>query len=64
MFGRTASVSVWAADPETADALEAMLPELSPALARHGLDVGAVRLRRGVPAQQPQLPGQLLDSAR
>lgn len=64
LFGRTASVSVWAADPETADALEAMLPELAPALARQGLDVGAIRVRRGVPAARPQLPGQLLDSAR
>jgi len=64
LFGRSANVSLWAADPDTADALEAMLPELAPALARHGLDVGAVRLRRGAPQPAARVPGQLLDSAR
>ncbi|WP_374626518.1 flagellar hook-length control protein FliK, partial [Devosia sp.] len=64
LFGRTANISVWAAEAETAEAIEAMLPELSPALARHGLDVGAVRVRRGVPAARPHHPGQLVDSAR
>jgi hypothetical protein len=64
LYGRSANVSLWAADPDTADALEAMLPELAPALARHGLDVGAVRLRRGAPQPAARLPGQLLDSAR
>jgi hypothetical protein len=64
LFGRSANVSLWAVDPATADALEAMLPELAPALARHGLDVGAVRLRRGAPQPAARVPGQLLDSAR
>jgi|GEM_PF-472036 len=64
LFGRSANVSLWAVDPDTADALEAMLPELAPALARHGLDVGAVRLRRGAPQPAARVPGQLLDSAR
>lgn len=64
LFGRSANVSLWAVDPGTADALEAMLPELAPALARHGLDVGAVRLRRGAPQAAARVPGQLLDSAR
>lgn len=64
LFGRSANISLWAADPDTADALEAMLPELAPALARHGLDVGAVRLRRGAPQPAARVPGQLLDSAR
>ncbi|MBK8082538.1 MAG: flagellar hook-length control protein FliK [Devosia sp.] len=64
LFGRTANVSVWAAETDTADAIEAMLPELAPALARHGLDVGAVRVRRGAPASRPHHPGRLLDSAR
>lgn len=64
LLGRSASVALWAADPVTADALEAMLPELAPALARHGLDVGAVRVRRGVPKSTSRAPGQLLDSAR
>jgi hypothetical protein len=64
LLGRAANISLWAADPTTADALEAMLPELAPALARHGLDVGAVRVRRGAPQPAARAPGQLLDSAR
>jgi hypothetical protein len=64
LLGRSANVSLWAADPATADALEAMLPELAPALARHGLEVGAVRVRRGAPQHASRAPGQLLDSAR
>lgn len=64
LLGRSASVSLWAADPATADALEAMLPELAPALARHGLDLGSIRVRRGAPQPAVRAPGQLLDSAR
>lgn len=64
LFGRSANVTLWAADPTTVDALEAMLPELSPALARHGLDVAALRVRRGAPLPTARAPGQLLDSAR
>ena len=47
-----------------ADALEAMLPELAPALAACGLEVSGVRLRRSPPAAASRAPGQLLDSAR
>lgn len=64
LLGRSASVSLWAADPATADALEAMLTELAPALARHGLDLGSIRVRRGAPQPAVRAPGQLLDSAR
>jgi hypothetical protein len=64
LLGRSANVALWAAEPATADALEDMLPELAPALARHGLDVGSVRVRRGVPQPAARAPGQLLDSAR
>ena len=64
VLGRSASVALWAADPDTADALEAMLPELAPALAARGLEVSGVRLRRGPPAAAARAPGQLLDSAR
>lgn len=64
LLGRSANVALWAADPATADALAAMLPELAPALARHGLEVGAVRVRRGAPQPASRAPGQLLDSAR
>ncbi|HEV2518471.1 MAG TPA: flagellar hook-length control protein FliK [Devosia sp.] len=64
LLGRSANVALWAADPATADALEAALPELAPALARLGLDVGSVRVRRGAPPPAARAPGQLLDSAR
>lgn len=64
LFGRAANVSIWAAEPAVADALEAALPELAPALAQHGLDVASLRVRRGAPARRPRPPGQLLDSAR
>ena len=64
LLGRAANISIWAAEPATADALEAMLPELAPALASHGLDVAGLRVRRGLPPRRPQAPGQLLDSAR
>jgi len=64
LLGRSANVSLWAAEPATAEALEAMLPDLAPALARHGLDVASVRVRRGAPQPAARAPGQLLDSAR
>ena len=63
LLGQSASVALWAADPDTADALESMLPELAPALAARGLDVTGVRLRRGAPQKPARAPGQLLDSA-
>ncbi len=63
LLGQSASVALWAADPDTADALESMLPELAPALAAKGLDVTGVRLRRGAPQKPARAPGQLLDSA-
>lgn len=64
LLGHSANVTLWAADPATAEALQAMLPELGPALARHGVDLGAVRVRRGVPQPANRAPGQLLDRAR
>lgn len=64
LLGRTANVALWAAEPATADALEAMLPELAPALARHGLEVGGIRVRRGAPPPVARTAGRLLDSAR
>jgi hypothetical protein len=64
MLGRSASISIWAADPEIADALDAMLPELGPAIQRHGLELTALRVRRGTPRSTSAAPGQLLDHAR
>jgi hypothetical protein len=64
MLGRSASVSIWAADPDVAEALDAMLPELAPAIERHGLALTSLRVKRGTPRSTPATPGQLLDSAR
>lgn len=64
LLGQAANVALWAAEPATAEALEAMLPELAPALAQHGLAVGSIRVRRGAPQPAARAPGQLLDSAR
>jgi len=64
LLGHSASVAIWAADPETADALDALLPELAPAIQRHGLELTSLRVRRGAPQHARTAPGQLLDSAR
>jgi hypothetical protein len=64
MLGRSASIAIWAADPDTADALDEMLPELAPAIQRHGLELASLRVRRGAPQHVRMAPGQLLDSAR
>jgi len=64
LLGRAANIALWAAEPETAETLEAMLPELAPVLASHGLDIAGLRVRRGAPPRRAHLPGQLLDSAR
>ena len=64
LLGRSASIAIWAADPNTADALDEMLPELAPAIQRHGLELTSLRVRRGAPQPTRPAPGQLLDSAR
>jgi len=64
LLGHSASVAIWAADPDTADALDALLPELGPAIQRHGLELTSLRVRRGAPQHARTAPGQLLDSAR
>ena len=62
LLGRGVNVTLWAAEPETAEALSAALPELSGSLEALGLLPGAVRVRRGVPDAGPVRSGQLLDS--
>jgi hypothetical protein len=62
--GAATSVVLWAAEDATAQALEAMLPELAPALAARGLEVGSVRLRRGVPRPPEPVSGRLMDTMR
>ena len=64
LLGRAANIAIWAADPDTADALDALLPELAPAIQRHGLELTSLRVRRGAPQHARTAPGQLLDSAR
>lgn len=64
LLGRAANIAIWAADPDTADALDAMLPELAPAIQQHGLELTSLRVRRGAPQHARTAPGQLLDSAR
>lgn len=64
LLGRSANIAIWAADSDTADALDGMLPELAPAIQRHGLELTSLRVRRGAPQHARTAPGQLLDSAR
>ncbi|HHY49307.1 MAG TPA: flagellar hook-length control protein FliK, partial [Alphaproteobacteria bacterium] len=65
LIGRTASVLIWAGEDATADALEAMLPGLPPALAARGLAVGTVRVRRGAPQPEASMAtGRLMDRVR
>jgi len=64
MLGRSASIAIWAADPDIADALDELLPELAPAIQRHGLELTSLRVRRGAPRHAQAAPGQQLDSAR
>jgi hypothetical protein len=64
LLGRAASIAIWAADPDVAEALDSMLPELGPAISRHGLELTSLRVRRGTPQHAPATPGRLLDSAR
>ena len=64
LLGRSVSVALWAADPDTSARLEAALPELAPALAALGLEPGAVRVRNLPPEAPKPATGQYLDSRR
>ena len=64
LTGRSVSVALWAAEPATAAALEAALPELAPALAAAGLDAAAVRVRGAPPVPEIPPAGRYLDSRR
>jgi len=64
LLGHAASIAIWAADPAIADGLDLLLPELAPAIQRHGLELTSLRVRRGAPRPAQPAPGQLLDSAR
>lgn len=61
IYGKSAQVSIWAAESETEALIAGLLPELGPALAAHGLEPGAIRIRtRG---SGSGAPGRILDSA-
>ena len=62
LLGTAVNVSLWAAEPETAVAMNAALPELGEALAALGLMPGAIRIRHGAPEPEKPASGRLLDS--
>jgi hypothetical protein len=64
MVGTRVSVAIWADEEATAETLEAMLPELAPALTAKGLDLVALTVRRGVPKDEVQPAGRLMDSMK
>jgi hypothetical protein len=61
---RRTSIALWAEEPATASALEALLPDLGTALADRGLEVGSLRVGRRSPATRQPRTGQLLDGVR
>lgn len=64
MRGKRASVMIWAERDDTAEALEAMLPELDAAFAQAGIHSGSIQCRRGLPKPPPIATGGLVDSTR
>lgn len=64
MTGTRAAVAIWADEPNTAETLEAMLPELGPALSAKGLELTSLVVRRGAPREEAQPMGRLMDSRR
>jgi hypothetical protein len=62
VLGKAVTVALWAAEPETAEAMSAALPELSGSLAAVGLTPSRVKIRAGVPTAQRRPSGRLLDS--
>ena len=64
LLGRTVNVALWADDPATAEGLAAAAADLAPALAQHGIALGALRVRRGRPPTREHASGSVLDSTR
>jgi hypothetical protein len=64
MVGKRTSIAIWADQEATAETLEAMLPELAPALVAKGLELVSLTVRRGVPRDENQPSGRLMDSMR
>ena len=59
---KSVSVSLWADNPDTAEVLREMLPELAESLASIGLDPGAVLCRTGAPVEAKPASSHLIDS--
>ena len=62
LLGKSVNVALWAAEPETAEALNAALPDLARALEALGLDPGAVRIRSGEPEPRKIAAGHFVDA--
>lgn len=62
LYGRTVNVALWADNPATSKAFATAAMELAPSLARHGISLGAVRIRRGRPVAPGRASGAILDS--
>lgn len=62
LLGKAVNVALWAAEPETAEAMQASLTELAGALEAVGLRPGSLRIRHGSPEPEKPTSGQLLDS--
>ncbi len=55
-------VLIWAEAPETAEAINTALPELTGALAAHGLVLGSVLCKTGAPRDTAVASGRLVDA--
>lgn len=62
LLGKAVNVSLWAVEPETAEALNKALPDLAMALEALGLSPGAMRIKSGPPEPERPRSGRLLDS--
>ena len=63
VLGIAVNVALWAAEPETAVAMNETLTELTRSLEAAGLKPGTIRIRHGVPVEaQKPAAGRLLDS--
>lgn len=62
LLGKAVNVALWAAEPDTAEAMQASLAELGEALEAVGLKPGRLKIRHGVPQPEKPTSGQLLDS--
>ena len=62
LLDKAVSVSLWAAEPETAAAMRETLPELKEALEGIGLLAQGLRIRGGVPEPERPASGKILDN--